>query len=296
MKRENMIKVIGVSILAVIGIIVPAYAVSTISGTVTSGGTGLNNAKVTAEQIGGFLVAPEYVWTRTSTTGSYSLTVNDAGTVYQVAAMLTGKQYNKIDRTPPTSTANYALTSILLKDAIIWVVADDGFQADHPSWQIDAKNIAYAFADGWFREEHSINMKDSGATYGTYASPNSAPDCTTWAQNARTALDWSSTNNRGAKIAIVVAGKDVTFTNGDLGCINPAIPSSSGTYPLIVVKDGYGDPAKLSMHEIGHAYSLTHSTASWKHVMWASVNNVDAIKNWRPADDSTIELNRSWYQ
>ena len=120
MKRINMI--IGVSILAVIGIIAPIYAVTTISGTVTSGGLGLSGAKVTAEQTGGFLIAPEYVWTTTSTSGSYSLSVNDPGTSYQVAAMKSGQTYNKIDRTPPTSTANYALNAVTLKDAVIWVL------------------------------------------------------------------------------------------------------------------------------------------------------------------------------
>lgn len=282
-------------LIPALGLLIPAYAVSTISGTVTSGGIGLNNAKVTIEQDGGFLIAPEYYTQRTSSTGAYSISVNDAGTSYNVAAMLDGKEYKNQAFTAPTSSANLAINSRSTVNGVVWVVADDGFKNDHPSWQTDAKNIAWAFSEAWFREEHSIILKDTTAAgYGSYVSPNSGMDCPTWAQNAATAMSWSSSNNRGAKVMIVIAGKDVSFTDGSLGCITPNPPVSQNSYPIVVVKDGYGDPAKLSMHEISHAYGLIHNSDINYDVMKASVNDQYSIKNWNPGNDNTVELHRTW--
>lgn len=292
-------KILALTLMVIAVSMFPIYAVSTISGTVTSGGSSLNDAKVTAEQKkNGLFDSPEYEWTRTDTNGDYSLTV-DADETYDVSAMKGAYDYLEQDETATTSNADFSLSTRLYEDMVVWVVADDGFQDDHPSWETDAQTLAYEAAEGWFDEEHSIDIIDTTQSgYGTYDnSPNSDSDCLSWADQAKTDLSWSSTNNRGAKIAIVVAGDDVSFNNGDDGCISGTngVPTQSGEYPLIVVTDGFGDPGLLSMHEIGHAYSLTHSNADWKHAMIETLSDPDAIKNFKPADDDTIESNRDWY-
>lgn len=224
----------------------------------------------------------------------------DADETYDVAAMKGAYDYSEQDETATTSSADFSLSTRDYEDMVVWVVADDGFQDDHPDWETDAQTIAYAAAEAWFDEEHSIDIVDTTqANYGTYDnSPNSDSECVSWADQAKNDLNWSSTNNRGAEIAIVVAGDDVSFNNGDIGCIsgaNSGIPTQAGEYPLIVVTDGFSDPGLLSMHEIGHAFSLTHSNSDWKHAMIASLTDSNAIKNFKPSDDDTIELNRSWY-
>lgn len=60
--------------------------------------------------------------------------------------------------------------------------------------------------------------------------------------------------NYGASILIGFTGK--TLNDGD-GCISH-IPTSGGTHPLIVIGNQTPDMARVVMHEVSHAYGLTH--------------------------------------
>ncbi len=113
-------------------------------------------------------------------------------------------------------------------------------------------------------------------------------------QEAADDSNWSAGNYGTAEILIGFTDAPVT---GGTGCIN-TIPGSGGTHPYIVVSLDSTDIPRTVMHELTHAYGFSHTSTCTNiipGVMAVSCGNSLYVKNWIPADDTTMENRRSWY-
>jgi hypothetical protein len=264
----------------------PAYAIS-ITGNVKSGGVGLGDAKVTAERVG------EYKWTRTATSGtvgSYSLTVGSTSS-YTVAGMKTS--YTRASATvnggsaaPDLNLSARSLTNIIFKIAFD-TSAGSGLTIDQ------ARFYLYS-AEPWFREEHSIDFQETGP--GTAWSTSDVtqvfcdPDMN---KDMQEDVNWVFNNYGIAEMLIGFTGKQ--YTDGT-GCIN-GIPTQGGTHPYMQITNWSPDIARTVMHEVSHAYGLPHASCfnAIPGIMASTCNDSIYIKNWVPADDTTMESRRGWY-
>lgn len=286
MKKEFAVFAIFALLLAVV-IVQPAYAIS-ITGKVKSGTNGLGDAKVTGERVG------EYKWTRSATSGtvgSYTLTVASTNS-YTVSAMKTS--YTRSTATvnggsvaPDLSLSTRSLTNIVFK------IAFDTAPGSRLTIE-QARSYLYA-AEPWFREEHSIDFTETGPGTAWTTSGVSDNYCTpTMSTDMRNDVNWNSGNYGIAEILIGFTGIQMTDATG---CIN-AIPTQGGTHPYILVSNTSPDIARTVMHEVSHAYGLPHvSTCSSQipGIMASFCTDSIYIKNWVPADDTTMQARRGWY-
>lgn len=286
MKKELMLLIAFTSLLGIA--VLPAFAVN-ITGNVKSGGTGLGDAKVTAEKVA------EYKWTRSATSGtvgSYSLSV--AGTSsYTVAAAKTS--YTRASATvnggsaaPDLNLSTRSLAVVMFKIAFDTAVGSQ--------LTIEQARFYLYSAEPWFREEHSIDFQETGpGTAWTTTGLSSGSACENFRDDMKTDVNWNTGNYGIAEVLIGFTGK--SMDPGTYGCIN-GDPQGGGTHPYIIISNTSPDMARSVMHEVSHAYGLDHNTSSCSTQIpgiMAPSTCVHYIKNWRPTDDTTMNLRRTWY-
>lgn len=260
-----------------------AYAVSTITGKVKTGSTGINDVKVTAEK------SSEYKWTRTNSNGDYSVTV-DTTNSYTVQSSKTGHTRDSTTVNGGSVSPDHILGTRSLLD-IKFKVAYDTTTGITLS---QAKSYLLS-GEGWFLEEHSIDFIETTAS-STWTSSGAATDCASLGTEMKNDATWSSGNYGTAEMLIGFTG--VAMSDA-YGCIN-AIPSAGSTHPYIVISTSSLDMSRTVMHETSHAYGLTHTSgltcgSQIPGIMASSCSNSIYIKNWTPTDDQTVESRRLWY-
>lgn len=287
MRKEFILLIVLTSLLGIA--MLPAFAVN-ITGNVKSGGTGLGDAKVTAEKVA------EYKWTRSATSGnvgSYTLSV-DSTNSYTVAASKQG--YTRASATVNGGSAAPDLNlSTRSNTVIMFKIAFDTSVGSRLTIE-QARFYLYS-AEPWFLDEHSIDFSETGPGTAWLSDPYvSGNACENFRDDMQTDVNWVSGNYGIAEILIGFTGK--SMGNGN-GCINgPPLPSGPGQHPYIAISNTSPDIAGTVMHEISHAYGLQHNTSSCSTQIpgiMAPSTCSNYIKNWTPSDDSLMETNRNWY-
>lgn len=113
----------------------------------------------------------------------------------------------------------------------------------------------------------------------------------------RTDVNWNTGNYGIAEILIGFTGINMADATG---CIN-AIPGSGGSHPYIIISNWSSDMARSVMHENTHAYGFSHTLSCTNQIPGimatdafnSSCNSSIYIKNWTPADDTTMEARRT---
>lgn len=288
------LSLIIVTLLLMISIVEPVLAVN-ITGRVTTGSTGLADAKVTAERVG------EYRWTRTTSSGtsvgSYTLTV-DSTNQYTVSSSKTGYIYTT-KTVNGGGTADFSLSSRPLTQVVFKIAYDP---TEGSRMTIDMARYYLYEAERWFREEHGIDFTDYGGpgtvwdTNGLGSSNSCEKGSNSYLNDLRRDANWYSGSYGTNDILIGFTWR--TMSERAYGCIN-TIPSSGGTHPYIAISTISPDIVRTVMHEISHAYGLYHNTSPCSgqipNIMADHCPSTIYIKNWAPADDLMIESRRGWY-
>lgn len=287
MQKELIAFIIAASLLSIT--VTQAYAVN-ITGNVKSGGTGLGDAKVTAEKVN------EYAWTRSATSGtvgSYTLSVGSTSS-YTVAASKQG--YTRSSATvnggsaaPDINLSTRSNTVIMFKIAFDTSVGSQ--------LTIDQARFYLYSAEPWFLDEHSIDFQETGAGTAWSSLPyTSGNDCLNFNTDMKTDTNWVSGNYGIAEILIGFTGK--SFGLG-YGCIN-TIPNGAQQHPYITISNFSPDMARSVMHEVSHAYGLQHISSCTNVIpgimaITCGESSGLYIKNWEPSNDALMETNRNWY-
>jgi hypothetical protein len=288
MQKEFLVSIIAATLLSVT--VLQAYAVN-ITGNVKSGGSGLGDAKVTAEKVN------EYAWTRSATSGtvgSYTLSVGSTNS-YTVAASKQG--YTRASTTVNGGSAAPDLNlSTRSNTVIMFKIAYDTSVGSQLT--IDQARFYLYSAEPWFLDEHSIDFQEAGSGTAWLSDPwVSGNDCLNFRDDMKTDVNWNTGNYGIAEILIGFTGK--SFGVG-YGCISNPLPTGPGQHPYITISNFSPDMARSVMHEVSHAYGLQHISSCTNVIpgIMASVCGESSglyIKNWEPSNDSLIETNRSWY-
>lgn len=287
MQKTFMVLIVAASLLSVT--VLQAYAVN-ITGNVKSGGTGLGDAKVTAEKVN------EYAWTRSATSGtvgSYTLSVGSTSS-YTVAASKQGytrasTSVNGGSAAPDLNLSTRSNTVITFKIAFDTSVGSQ--------LTIDQARFYLYSAEPWFLDEHSIDFQEAGAGTAWSSLPwVSGNDCLNFNSDMKTDVNWVSGNYGISEILIGFTGK--SFGLG-YGCIN-TIPNGAQQHPYITISNFSPDMARSVMHEVSHAYGLQHISSCTNvipGIMAVTCGESSSlyIKNWEPSNDSLMETNRGWY-
>jgi hypothetical protein len=287
MRKESAL--LGLSALLLLSISVhQAYAVN-ITGTVKSGGTGLGDAKVTAEKV------DEYQWTRSATSGTVGSYTLSAGTTnsYTVAASKQGytrasTSVNGGSAAPDLNLSTRSNTVIVFKIAFDTAVGS--------GLTIEQARFYLYSGEPWFLDEHSIDFQETGpGTAWTTTGLSAGSACENFRDDMKTDVNWVNGNYGIAEILIGFTGK--SMNPGTYGCIN-TIPNGQQQHPYITISNSSPDIARSVMHEVSHAYGLQHTnscTGQIPGIMAVGCSDSLYIKNWTPTDDSLVETNRNWY-
>lgn len=265
------------------------------SGTVNSGGSGLSGSKVTIEKVGTFRTVTSGTsgtWSDSPPTGTYTVSAMKDGFSHVAQSGITQGQTGLI----------HTLTSRSSVTAEFKIVGDEEFRSAYgASWKTTAKNKLF-YAEPYFRSDHTITFADI-AYYDTWDSNDSPADCNGMITEAMSETGWSGGTYSGAQILAVFTNQNIPSGSGIVnGCVN-VIPTSGGTHPGFIIRDTtvQDDMARYVMHEITHLYGFPHTLTCTEvpAIMNTDASNFscsDQTKNWRPADDSTIESSRrTWY-
>lgn len=179
------------------------------------------------------------------------------------------------------------------------IATDEEFRSAYPTdWQAQAEN-KLRLAEGWFKEEHSIQFNVIGFTSAWTSDEALANDCGTFMTNMISETNWPSTNPGSADILFGITGENVA----GIGCATNTTPGSHFR-PSALVQDSYMPADLLVMHELTHLYDYDHQcdADNWYDIMESSIQNGQCsgdnplrIKNWRPAGDDVMASNRNWY-
>jgi hypothetical protein len=284
MQKSIIVLTLAIALLSV-GIM-QAYAIS-ISGQTRYGGSALGGVKVTAERISEY----KYVFSD-QTTGNYNLVV-DTTNAYSVSGSKAGYQYQSYSNINGGSSLNVILPNSRSYTDIKFKVAYD---TDTGITLTAARNYVVS-AEPWFRTEHSIDFVETNAD-AAWTTNGAGTDICGLLTELRNDVNWNSGNYGTAEILIGFTGLATTGT----GCIN-TIPSSGGTHPYITASTSTSDMARTVMHELTHGYGFSHTGTCSNQIpgimatssTGSSCSSSIYIKNWTPADDSTMESRRAWY-
>jgi hypothetical protein len=279
--------------LAIAAVLAPMIGVglvyaggTNITGTVEFGGSGVNDAKATAERV------EEYKWDRTDSSGDYDLATTTTNS-YTVSSMKTGytrdsDSVNGGNVAPDQAISTRANTDVKFKvgyDATTTVTLTEA-----RDWLLDG--------EPWFLEEHSIDFIATTASESwTSGSDDTCANLLTEMNND---IGWTGGDYGGADVLFGFTDGAITNANA---CIN-AIPGSGGNHPYIIADfANTADMARTVMHEMTHAYGFSHTLSCTNQIPGVMATNASNqscsdsiyIKNWVPNDDTTLEGRRSWY-
>ncbi|MEM4285478.1 MAG: hypothetical protein QXR25_03080 [Candidatus Nitrosocaldus sp.] len=253
-------------------------------------GSLLPDTKVTKERVG------EYQWTRSSSTASYSFSAT-TGFTYLMAAMKNGYKYVDDWNVNAPATKDWSLPTRNYTDVKFVIVTDEEYRNVHIyNHEADATYTALKAAEPWFKEEHGIQLIKYEYR-GDFISDSSS--CTSIGEAAKARYPRGSVQQR--EMIIIVVGQSSFGPSNIWGCAQ--VPTIGGTYPYVVVRDGHVDPGRIAMHEISHAFGLSHTygdrygnpATDFYTVMHKYADDFMQIKNWAPHEDRTMEERRNWY-
>lgn len=285
MPRSSIAIALAIALLSV-GVL-QAYAAS-ISGQTKYGGSGLGFVKVTAEKIG------EYKTITSDSSGNYNLSVATTNP-YSVSGSKAGYQYVGYSNINGGSTLNVIIPNSRSYTDIKFKVAYD---TSTGITLTAAKNYVVS-AEPWFRTEHSIDFVETWAS-ASWTSSGAGSDICDLRTEMKDDVNWTSGNYGTAEILIGFTGVN---TSPSYGCHSFPLPTSGGTHPFMAASTSTSDMARTVMHELSHSYGFSHTLTCDNQIpgIMATDEFNDPcgsstyIKNWVPADDSTMESRRSWY-
>lgn len=277
-----------------------AYAVNiTISGKVTtSSGQAVVGTKIYFEAPA-TTGTPVAAFTTTASDGTYSLSL-PSGYTYTVDASHYGFNRARYPSTISTTTSNvnFVINPQNAAGLNLFITGDEEFRAAFGSgWKTTAWSKITAYRQDW-RDQWNIEMLDTyystDANNDHWVSPNGVTSCSTLHTDLRSDTGWSSGQYHSADV--LFAFTEQSLTSGDTiagGCVND-IPSSGGTHPSVILKDG--SETAIS-HEFGHTYGFAHHVVSYYCMM--NTGSWPDITGMEPGYDNTMALQasprRTWY-
>lgn len=259
-----------------------AFAVN-LSGQITYNTSGLSGAKATAERVG------EYEFDFTDSSGNYAVVVDTINS-YTVSGSKALYTYKTAIYNGGNSSANVNVAPTRTLTDIKFKVAYD---TDTGVTLSQAKSQLLS-AEPWFKTEHSIDFVETTASSAWTSSDAVDDDICVLNNEMRDDANWFSGSYGSAEILIGFTDGAAT---GGTGCAN-TIPNTGGTHPYVIADLTSPDIARTVMHEISHAYGFSHvssCTSLIPGIMASVCGGSDYVKNWVPADDTTLESRRSWY-
>lgn len=282
-------KVISFAVLAslipllILGLDVVDAAGTNITGQVKSGGSGLDDAKVTAEK------ANEYQYARTNVLGNFDVATTTSS-AYTVDSSKTAYARDRELVFGGGTSPDHVIGTRLLTDVKFKVAYDDT-----NSITLASAKSTLLTGEPWFREEHSIDFIETTASYEWDTSDASAT-CASLLSDMVDDADWPNTTN-GADMLFGYSAKSGMTGSKACGFFSGSYASN----PAFVVTSVSPDHARSVMHEISHAYGLdetdTTCTSQVPNIMATDPNggacSSQYIKNWNPTQDDHMNSHRS---
>lgn len=258
---------------------------NSIDGNVASGGSGLNDAKVTAERSG------TYKYDRTDSSGNYDVLTTDTN-LYTVDSMKGGYTRDS-DQVSGGNTAPNQFLSTRSDITVNFKIAYD----DDTSVTVTEARNELVRAEPWFDEEHSIVFNEFSSSASWTSDQETSSDPCVVKGEAESDTSWDTGTYSGSDIL-------AAFSDGKMGANDAKacgdVPNSGATHPSIFVDIRTGDSSDIRdrrvAHELTHNYGFSHlSCTGVVPSLMAVTCGSDYIINWTPSHDNTLENRRTWY-
>lgn len=286
MNRTTKLSILAGLIPVLILSVGSAYAGTySIDGTVKSGGSGIDDAKVTAERVG------DYESKRTNGVGYFDLNTS-AGSTYTVESMKSAYTRDSDNlANPGTSMSDQTISSRSYETVDFKVAYDTDTSITHP-----AAKFLLLTGEPWFDEEHSIIFNETVDDEDWSTSDESTTDVCVLLIDMVEDLDWPDTNPEGADMLFGYSAYNVGAGNSQACMVGS---DEFDDHPAVIVLSGSSDYARSVMHEISHAYDIGHDESACNTLI-PGIMSVgpgpsacsEYIKNWIPDNDDTMETDR----